>query len=324
SGARAGPPRQGRQARRRPAGADRALRQPASRARGQGDDAPAGVRRAGRPRRRAARRPGNGERDYRRRSDGRRRAGRRRGGGPGGGFGVMKARRYRVVDFLGFTPLSHRPPLPKRWWVYCGVAFLAPSLVLQLVPATEVPYRDLVWLLTLVPAYLLSLHYGLRGAVAGLAMGTVLFTSIQFLVALNLEPEDWRITVPIYVSYGVIAISVGWLSEQLHLFYARAIQGERVAVISQVALTMRHEVNNALATILAEGELLEADAVLTHPEDKESLQSILRMTRRIRDSMDKLVHLSAAPTTEYAEGVAMIDLTKLKTGGGKRGAGSGS
>ena len=236
----------------------------------------------------------------------------------------MSGRRYRLVDFLGFTPVSHRPPLPKRWWVYCGVAFLAPSLVLQVVPATEVPYRDLVWLLTLVPAYLLSLHYGLRGAVAGLAMGTVLFTSIQFLVALNLEPEDWRITVPIYVAYGVIAISVGWLSEQLHLFYARAIQGERVAVISQVALTMRHEVNNALATILAEGELLEADAVLTHPEDKESLQSILRMTRRIRDSMDKLVHLSAAPTTEYAGGVAMIDLTKLKTGGGERGAGSGS
>jgi len=236
----------------------------------------------------------------------------------------MTARRYRLVDFLGFTPLSHRPPLPKRWWVYCGVAFLAPSLVLQLVPATEVPYRDLVWLLTLVPAYLLSLHYGLRGAVAGLAMGTVLFTSIQFLVALNLEPEDWRITVPIYVAYGVIAISVGWLSEQLHLFYARAIQGERVAVISQVALTMRHEVNNALATILAEGELLEADAVLTHPEDKESLQSILRMTRRIRDSMDKLVHLSAAPTTEYAGGVPMIDLEKLKAGSGEPREGSGT
>jgi len=236
----------------------------------------------------------------------------------------VSGRRYRLVDFLGFTPVSHRPPLPKRWWVYCGVAFLAPSLVLELVPASEVPYRDLVWLLTLVPAYLLSLHYGLRGAVAGMVMGTVLFTSIQLLVALNLEPEDWRITVPIYVAYGVIAISVGWLSEQLHLFYARAIQGERVAVISQVAVTMRHEVNNALATILAEGELLEADAVLTHPEDKESLQSILRMTRRIRDSMDKLVHLSAAPTTEYAEGVPMIDLTKLKTGGGKRGAGSGS
>lgn len=230
--------------------------------------------------------------------------------------------RYRLVDFLGFTPLSHRPPLPKRWWVYCAVAYLAPSVVLQLVPAADVPYRDLVWLVTLVPAYLLSLTYGMRGAAAGLAMGTVLFTAIQYLVALSLEPEDWRITVPIYVAYGAIAISVGWLSEQLHLFYDRAIQGERVAVVGQVAVTMRHEVNNALATILAEGELLMRDARITHPEDQESLQSILKMTRRIRDSIDKLVNLTNAPTTHYAAGVPMIDLSKVRDR--EQGAGSGT
>ncbi len=221
--------------------------------------------------------------------------------------------RYRLIDFLGFTPLSHRPPLPKRWWAYCAAAYLGPSLILQLVPAGDVPYRDLVWLVTLVPAYLLSLHYGLRGAVAGLVMGTTLFTTIQYLVALSFEPEDWRITVPIYTAYGAIAISVGWLSEQLHLYYGRAIQGERVAVISQVAVAMRHEVNNALATILAEGQLLEHDAVLTHPEDQESLQNILKMTRRIRDSIGKLVDLTHAPVTEYAEGVPMIDLAQLKS-----------
>ena len=223
---------------------------------------------------------------------------------------------YRLVDFLGSRPLSHRPPLPKRWWVYCAVAYLAPSVVLQLVPAADVPYRDLVWLVTLVPAYLLSLTYGMRGAVAGLAMGTVLFTAIQYLVALSLEPEDWRITVPIYIAYGAIAISVGWLSEQLHVFYDRAIQGERVAVVGQVAVAMRHEVNNALATILAEGQLLMQDARITHPEDQESLQSILKMTRRIRDSIDKLVNLTNAPTTHYAAGVPMIDLSELKAGGG--------
>lgn len=219
--------------------------------------------------------------------------------------------RHRVVDFLGFTPLAHRPPLPKRWWVYCAVAFLAPSLGLALVPEREVPYRDLIWLLTLVPAYLLSLHYGMRGAVAGLVMGTVLFTSIQLLVALNLDAEDWRITVPIYTAYGTIAISVGWLSQQLHIFYGRAIEGERVTVVSQLAVTMRHEVNNALAAILAEGQLLEHDAVLTHPEDRQSLQNILTMTRRIQASMDKLVNLTHAPVTEYVEGVSMIDLSKL-------------
>jgi signal transduction histidine kinase len=208
--------------------------------------------------------------------------------------------------------MAHRPPLPRRWWIYCAVAYLSPSLVLALVPAHEVPYRDLVWLLTLVPAYLLSLHYGMRGAVAGLVMGTVLFTSIQFLVAMRLDAEDWRITVPIYTAYGTIAISVGWLSQQLHEFYGRAIEGKRVAVIRQLAVTMRHEVNNALAAILAEGQLLEHDAVLTHPEDKQSLQNILAMARRIQHSIDVLVNVTHAPVTEYVEGVPMIDLTKLR------------
>jgi len=222
--------------------------------------------------------------------------------------------RHRLVDLLGFTALAHRPPLPKRWWVYCAIAYLSPSLVLALVPAQEVPYRDLVWLLTLVPAYLLSLHYGMRGAVAGLVMGTVLFTSIQLLVALRLDAEDWRITVPIYAAYGTIAISVGWLSQQLHEFYGRAIEGERVAVIRQLAVTMRHEVNNALAAILAEGQLLEHDAVLTHPEDKQSLQNILTMARRIQHSIEVLVNVTHAPVTNYVEGVSMIDLKQVTSG----------
>jgi signal transduction histidine kinase len=220
----------------------------------------------------------------------------------------------RVLRWFDFTPMAHRPPLPAQWWLWCCVAFLAPSLVLQLVSVEDVPYRDLIWLLTLVPAYLLSLHYGMRGAVAGLLMGTVLFTALQLLLALRLEPEDWRITVPIYTAYGAIAISVGWLSQQLHEFYAKAIEGERIEVVSQVAVAMRHEVNNALATIMAECQLLEQDARITHPEDQESLQNVIEMVRRIRESMDRLVTLTHAPTTEYAPGVRMIDLAKLKEG----------
>jgi len=219
--------------------------------------------------------------------------------------------RQHLLDLLGFTPMSYRPPLPRRWWLYCAVAYLAPSVVLQLVPAADVPYRDLVWLLTLVPAYVLSLHYGMHGAVSGLVMGTILFTAIQFLVAWSLEPEDWRITVPIYVAYGAIAISVGWLSEQLHLFYDRAIEGERVAVVGQVTIAIRHEVNNALAAIIAEGQLLEQDGRLTHPEDIKSLENIIAMARRVNDSMEKLATVTHAPVTNYAAGVKMIDLTQL-------------
>ena len=220
--------------------------------------------------------------------------------------------RQHLLDLLGFTPMTHRPPLPRRWWLYCAVAYLAPSIVLQIVPASDVPYRDLIWLLTLVPAYVLSLHYGMHGAVSGLVMGTILFTAIQFLVAWNLEPEDWRITVPIYVAYGAIAISVGWLSQQLHLYYNRAIEAERAAAVGQVAVAIRHEVNNALAAIIAEGQLLEQDGRLTHPEDVQSLENIIAMARRVNASMEKLATLSHAPVTDYAAGVKMIDLAKLR------------
>jgi len=215
-------------------------------------------------------------------------------------------------DYLGFTPMTHRPPLPRRWWLYCAVAYLAPSIVLQIVPASDVPYRDLIWLITLVPAYVLSLHYGMHGAMSGLLMGTVLFTTIQYLVAWNLEPEDWRITVPIYIAYGAIAISVGWLSEQLHLYYYRAMQGERIAVVGQVAIAIRHEVNNALAAIVAEGQLLEMDARITHREDKQSLDNIMKLAHRVRDSIETLTRVSHAPVTDYSDGVKMIDLAKLR------------
>src|SRR6266516_2804295 len=174
----------------------------------------------------------------------------------------------RLLPWFDFTPMSHRPPLPAQWWWWCAVAYLAPSFVLRLVPAGDVPYRDLIWLLTM----------------------------------------------PIYSAYGAIAISVGWLSQQLHEFYAKAIEGERIEVVSQVATAMRHEVNNALATILAECQLLEQAARITHPEDQQSLQHVIEMARRIRDCMDRLVTLTHAPTVEYAPGVKMIDLAKLKAG----------
>lgn len=217
-----------------------------------------------------------------------------------------------LVAFLGLGSLAHRPPLPKRWRLYCVIAYLAPPLMLQFVPPDIVPYRDLVWLLTLVPAFLLSLQYGMRGAAAGLLMGTVLFTAIQFLVAWNLDAEDWRVTVPIYIAYGTIAISVGWLSEHLHIFYERAIQGERVAVVGQLAITIRHEVNNALTGLMAEAQLVEHAGRLPDQEDQEALRKISQYAGRIRDSVEQLTRISDAPVTDYLPGLPMLDLDKIR------------
>ncbi|MBW2233742.1 MAG: hypothetical protein JRH17_25465, partial [Deltaproteobacteria bacterium] len=44
----------------------------------------------------------------------------------------------------------------------------------------------------------------------------------------------WRITVPIYIAYGTIAISVGSLSERLHRYYNRILQNERTMIDLQL------------------------------------------------------------------------------------------
>ncbi len=210
--------------------------------------------------------------------------------------------------------MDHRPPLPRRWWLYCVVAYLAPPILLQLVPIDEVAHRDLIWLITLVPAFVLSLQYGMHGATAGLFMGWTLFLAVQLIDSSYLHPGDWRITTPIYIAYSAIAISVGWLSEQLHTYYRMAIDGERVAVVRQLAITIQHEARNALATIGAETQLLSTSGRLVHPDDQQGLRTIRDMSARIGQAVDRLARVSHAPVTEYLPGEAMVDLERVPRG----------
>jgi signal transduction histidine kinase len=219
----------------------------------------------------------------------------------------------QLLRYVGFPPMSHRPPLQGRFWLYCTAAYLIPVVSQVALPRDPGMYDELVWLITLAPAFLLSLHYGLKGAVAGLLMGTVLFLVVQAVVALNYTPDDWRITVPIYVAYGTIAISVGWLSEQLHVYYERALASERMAGIGQVAVTVRHEVNNALTAIVAESQILaEARDGLSN-EQRVSARAIKDAALKIAEDLRKLTNLADAPVTEYTRGINMLDLRAART-----------
>lgn len=216
--------------------------------------------------------------------------------------------RKKVLRSTGLEPLAHRPPLTPRFWFYSAVAFLLPVIVQVALPDDPSLTDELVWLVTLVPAFLLSLHYGLRGAFAALLMGTVLFMVVQLVLALNYTPDDWRITVPIFVAYGVIAISVGSLSEQLHRYYNRILQNQRTAAIGEFAITVRHEINNALTAIVTESELLSADDASLTEDQKQSARNIHKGAMRIADVVRKITRLADAPVTTYAGSVKMVDL----------------
>ncbi len=215
----------------------------------------------------------------------------------------------RPVFVIGFPQMSHRPPLPRRWALYCALAYLVPIVMIEVLPAGEDGlYRELSWLTTLAPAFILSLHYGMRGALTGLVAGTVLYVTVQVVMSANLVPVNASVVLPSYVAYGALAFAVGWLSQQLHDFYQRLVKAERLAAIGEVAVTIRHEVNNALAAIVGEAGLLKANAARLAAEDRQGVDTILEMANRIGTDLRKLETLEEAPTAIYPGGRKMVDL----------------
>ncbi len=220
----------------------------------------------------------------------------------------------RPVFVIGFPQMSHRPPLPRRWALYCALAYLIPIVMIEVLPPGETGlYRELSWLTTLAPAFILSLHYGMRGAVTGLAAGTVLYVTVQLVMHANLVPINASVVLPSYVAYGALAFAVGWLSQQLHDFYRRLVKAERLAAIGEVAVTIRHEVNNALAAIVGEAGLLRANASRLAAEDRQGVDTILEMANRIGADLRKLETLEEAPTTTYLGETKMVDLGAAKS-----------
>lgn len=227
----------------------------------------------------------------------------------------------RTIVTIGFEQMAHRPPLPKRWAFYCVVAYLVPIVILEAVPEGTWTYKELSWLTTLAPAFILSLHYGMLGALAGLVAGTLLYLAVQLVLQLNLMPINPNVLLPIYVSYGALAIAVGWLSQQLHDFYHRLIKAERLAAIGEVAVTIRHEVNNALAAIVGQAGLLKTMATGLSDEDRSGVETILEMANRISADLRKLTALADAPSTTYLGETKMVDLRGARPLAGEMGAG---
>ncbi len=214
----------------------------------------------------------------------------------------------RVLFTVGLTEMSHRPPLPRRWALYCALAYVVPIIMIEVLPDDAGWYKEISWLTTLAPAFILSLHFGMLGALAGLIAGTVLYITVQLILNLHLLPVNQDVMLPIYVSYGVLAIAVGWLSQQLHDFYQRLIRAERLAAVGEVAVAIRHEVNNALAAIVGEAGLLRQSGSL-NASDRSSADTILDMANRITADLRKLTNLADAPSAPYAGGEArMLDL----------------
>src|SRR5690606_27801594 len=133
-------------------------------------------------------------------------------------------------------PQSERDPLssedrkiPRRAVAISALALLVPVWTVAFAPEVVGDYELWLWLLALVPPFLLSYYRGWRGVAAALAAGMAVLSVLQVLVPVSRLPDS--VSIPLIglpAAYVVIALGVGWLSEALHR------EGERAA---RLALT---------------------------------------------------------------------------------------
>ncbi|MEN8144845.1 MAG: GGDEF domain-containing protein [Gemmatimonadota bacterium] len=74
-----------------------------------------------------------------------------------------------------------------------------------------------VWLLALIPCFLLAYHKGWRGAAVGFAASMVLMVGLQVVVVSFLGNEvDWQLAGGLTVVLIGLSFAIGWVAEALH------------------------------------------------------------------------------------------------------------
>lgn len=87
------------------------------------------------------------------------------------------------------------------------------------------------------------------------------------------------------------------------------VHAERLAAIGQLAVTISHNVNNPLMAAFAEVGLLMQDGGLA-PSQRTSVASIKQALERVRDTLARVATLGHDQTTDYLDGIKMIDLSR--------------
>jgi len=103
------------------------------------------------------------------------------------------------------------------------------------------------------------------------------------------------------------AAELGTAYEELQRTQEALVRTERLAAMSQVAVTVRHEINNPLTAVLGNAEwLLVADQTLS-AKGRYVMQEIEKAAIRIRDVVRKLDEIEDRPIRYLGE-TMMIDI----------------
>jgi len=139
----------------------------------------------------------------------------------------LDASSWNPGEILGDTELEGAIPL--RALIFSFVALSVPVITAVIFPRfSGADAGLLVWLVTLIPAFLLTYYRGWSGASLALAMGmaALALTHAALLLA-GIPVSNWSLLAGIIIVYIAISLGIGWLSELLH---AHRREAERLAL----------------------------------------------------------------------------------------------
>jgi PAS domain S-box-containing protein len=102
-------------------------------------------------------------------------------------------------------------------------------------------------------------------------------------------------------------VSARDMTEQ-KLLREKLLAAERLGAIGEVVITVRHEINNPLTTVIGNVELLLERYGEMDSDLKTRLETVLNNSLRIAEIVQKLQAIKRDKVVEYVKGVAMTDL----------------
>ncbi len=114
-------------------------------------------------------------------------------------------------------PLHQGGKVPLHALFISILALLVTGVATYVWPDSFATVSGFVWLLALIPCFLLAYYKGWKGAAAGFAGSMLLMVGLQIVVVSVLGNEvDWQLAGGLTVVLIGLSLAVGWIAEALH------------------------------------------------------------------------------------------------------------
>lgn len=164
-------------------------------------------------------------------------------------------------------------------------------------------FRNVV--LSLAIAFLLVINVSV---IVILRMGSIIVHPVDQLLQatreLAQENFDYRVSIDQKGEFQELAQAYNKLAEDL-----QASEGRKVETLTQAAVMINHELNNAMAVIQLQLQRLGRDKSIT-PETTQRLGEIEVSLQRMTRTVQSLKNVRRIVLTDYVPGLKMLDLEK--------------